>query len=138
MDKPNLFEWRRPTELLADIDAWSDRLGTAAMRQEGSLFREAFVPARYAVAEAVDWVRLIETGDQQTPDFAILKSGVEQWIEVTEADRPGRRRTDEYKVPQEGVVHIPDDEWTEPEAYQAVIRERVTKKVAKNYEKCTV
>ena len=86
------------------------------MRQEGNLFREAFVPARYGVAESADWVRLIKTGDRQRPDFAILKAGVEQWIEVTEADRPGRQRTDEYKVPQEGIVHIPHSEWTEPEA----------------------
>lgn len=117
---------------------FGDLLGRHAMRRAGAAFRESFIASRFAAHRKADAVRLLRPRKQATPDFAIMLNQVEAWYETTEADRPGRKRMDEYASDdqQAGVEHIPDDHWVEPDTYADVINVLTTRKGQKSYDKC--
>ena len=123
---------------LADSDA--AELGDRAMLADGQSFRDAFVASRFAAFRDAENVRLLRPRHgQPTPDFAILLNDVEeQWFEITEADRPGRRRQHEYQCGfrDERFRSLTDEEWTDADTYQDVVRSIVTKKAAKSYDQC--
>lgn len=102
-------------------------------------YRDCYVASRFAQFRAADRMRLLEPRvGQATPDFALLFGKTEQRFEITEADRPGRRRTEEYRTelfPTEMRL-LEEDEWTTAFDYKAVIEAAVRKKSAKRYDKC--
>jgi hypothetical protein len=60
-------------------------------------------------------------------------------FEVTEADRPGRKRNEEYKTESEDQQTRPlrEDEWTTSEEYQRVIQKLCYVKTGKPYAPTT-
>lgn len=108
-----------------------------ALRRPGKKFREAYVACRFAAFRRASAVRLLPERDTiETPDFALKIGSNEQCFEITEADRPGRRRGDEDHSSLTRPVLVPDDEWTDPLEYQELVSHRVRKKAAKNYDEC--
>jgi len=105
----------------------------------GQKYRDGYVASRFAQRREADRVRLLEPRlGQATPDFSLLFGKTEQRFEITEADRPGRRRTEEYRVeflPTEARL-LGEDEWTTASNYKAVIEAIVCKKSAKRYDQC--
>jgi len=133
------FDWRSPTELGRLKDEHRASLGNRAMSGAGQTYRDAHVAARFSQHRNADFVRLLKTrSSQATPDFALLLAGSEQRFEITEADRPERRRTLEYRdetFPNEARL-LTEDEWTSASEYKAVVRAIVLKKSAKIYDSC--
>lgn len=133
------FSWMAPSEMLRLTEVNAIQLGDRAMWKEGQAFRDAFVASRFAILRAAEKVRLLSPRyGQATPDFAILVDNAEQWFEVTEADRAGRKRQNEY---QGGFRDVPvrllaEEEWTNANAYKCVVQSLVTKKASKAYDRC--
>jgi hypothetical protein len=121
--------------MMLAADELRHALGSSAMRRVGRDFREAFIAARLAEHRGARSVRLLTARpDEPTPDFAIHSGENELWFESTEIDRPNRRRGTEEVV--KGFTAFAEEEWTSPEALWTVTRERVLKKVGKQYAKC--
>jgi hypothetical protein len=137
--RPDFLEWMQPDAMASSVSVWSDELGNRALRGGvGQDYRDAFVAARFSIGRA-ERVRMLRTNVERTPDFAIFASGVESWFEITEADRPMRKRNLEYPVgvePTQELVPYQDHEWTDPDDYLPLIKERVAKKVAQDYARC--
>ena len=132
------FDWRSPEEFRRLNDAHRTALGNRAMSGNGQSFRDGHVASRFANYREADRVRLLKPRfAQATPDFALLFGKVEQRFEITEADRPGRRRTEEYRTdPAMGTRLLNDDEWTTAFDYKAVVDALVRKKSTKRYDNC--
>lgn len=131
------FEWQLPDELRQTAEMEATRLGQMALLRPGKKFREAYVASRFAAFRKALSVRLLpESNDTVTPDFEMKVGGLVQQLEITEADRPGRRRGDEGHSTIEGLVPIPDDEWTDPDEYQALVARQASTKADKSYDRC--
>lgn len=133
------FRWCSPTEFERLNDAHRIALGSRAMSGVGQKYRDGHVASRFAQYCEADRVRLLEPRfGQSTPDFALLFGEVEQRFEITEADRPGRRRTEEYRneLFTKETRLLNDDEWTTAIDYKAVIEAIVRKKSTKRYDNC--
>jgi hypothetical protein len=133
------FRWCSPLELRRFNDAHRISLGHRAMSGAGQVYRDGHVASRFAQCREADRVRLLEPRfGQATPDFAIRFGQTEQRFEITEADRPGRRRTKEYRteLPATETRLLEDDEWTTAIEYKAVIEARVLNKSSKQYDQC--
>ena len=109
------------------------------MSGAGQHYRDGYVASRFAQHRAADRVRLLEPRfGQATPDFALLFGNTEQRFEITEADRPGRRRSEEYRTklfPTEMRL-LEVGEWNTALNHMAVIEAIVSKKSAKRYDDC--
>ncbi len=73
-----------------------------------------------------------------TPDFAVQLRERELWFEVTEADRPGRKRNLEYapSTLREAVRTLRDDEWIDQNIYAEEIDRLCRQKSSKEYDRC--
>lgn len=132
--KAALHEWQSPEEMIGAAQELGDLLGDlGSMSRRGREFREAFIAGRMARRKSAIAVRLLkETGDGATPDFAIQIDGRELQYETTEADIPGRRRTDEYRKPATTEQMIGTDINVMVEHMRAL----AAKKALKSYEDC--
>lgn len=132
-----LFEWQRPEQMYARAEGLRLELGPMALRRSGKRFREAYAASRFARFRGADEIRLLaERGQEVTPDFEMRIGGVAHRFEITEADRPGRRRGAEDHSPITRLVPVQDDEWVEPDKYQTVVSCRAHAKAAKRYDSC--
>jgi hypothetical protein len=137
--KAPYFQWSSPTDLARFNDANGIALGNRAMSSGGQEYRDGHVASRFAQYREADRVRLLEPRfGQSTPDFALLFGETEQRFEITEADRPGRRCTEEYRDDffVTGTRLLEEHEWTTAIDYKAVIETIVRRKSAKLYDYC--
>lgn len=140
MNRPTshrFFEWHLPDELRQTAEVEAIRLGQMALLRPGKKYREAYVASRFAAFRKALSVRLLpESNEIVTPDFEMKVGEIVQRFEITEADRPGRRRGDEDRSTIERVEPVPDDEWTDPDEYQALVEYRARTKADKSYNRC--
>jgi hypothetical protein len=102
------FDWQTSEGMIALADQLSHALGYDAMFRRGRTFREAFIAGRFARRRGGEQVRLLrEDGRANTPDFELLIEGRTLRFETTEADIPGRRRSDEFRRPPKVEIHMP-------------------------------
>ena len=133
------FRWCVPTELKRLVEADRIALGIRAMSGAGQNYRDGYVAARFAQYRAADRVRLIEPRfGQATPDFSLLFGEIEQRFEITEADRLGRRRTEEYQseLLLTETRLLGEEEWTTAFDYRTVVKAIVRNKSVKCYDDC--
>jgi hypothetical protein len=128
-----LFEWVTPAEggdLIAEL---GDTLGDHAMMRIGRDFREGFIAQRFAKRRAAKAFRLLapEPGTA-TPDFELDLAGRMRRYESTEADIPGRRRSDEYRIPRRAEPMV----FTDLDTMVERMRELSAEKAKKSYEMC--
>jgi hypothetical protein len=128
------YDWQPPNDMLLRNKLHGIELGKRALERIGRDFRESFVAAHFAKHREADAVRLLRPHNTATPDFAIRLGDSEHWYEITEADRPGRRRGQENlpTVPQ----LVEDHEWTTSDAYFEIVLARAEKKACKTYARC--
>lgn len=115
------------------IGELGERLGDDAMLRIGRHYREGFVAWRFADRRGAKALRLLkEQPGGTTPDFEIDLCGELLRYETTEADVPGRRRQDEYRVPRKAEPMI----FTDLDTMVAHMRVLAAKKAAKTYDNC--
>jgi hypothetical protein len=130
-----------PDQLLTEWSEHCNQIPDEVFHSSPKLkkLQEALVAARFAERMAAgrpDRVRLLTSA---RPDFAILRGNTEYLFEIVEADRPERRRGDEYRKLAElkrlGVSPKPELVDPDAEAAQAVsvIIDRVRAKFKKRY-----
>jgi uncharacterized protein (DUF885 family) len=92
IDPDQYFEWQDPQNLLKLSQQHGGEL-ESCLGNRAREFREGFIAARFAVQLRADRVRLLRTEDTApTPDFAVRLANKELWYEITEVDRPERKR----------------------------------------------
>jgi hypothetical protein len=127
---------RPPLEFRGYVVAVMNILGPEYLFTKGGLrfIHEAYVGAELGVIRGAVSVSLI---DAERPDFALQFDNRTELYEVVEADRPGRRRGDEYKALKAAgypITHWPVEDWANGEqAYDALhaMAEKKAKKAAK-------
>ncbi len=122
-----LQEWHSPEEFrdkLHDLCAEHGRNLLTAPR--AGFFRDADPACRFALLRAASKVRLVAA---RRPDFEIDVAKGAREFEVTEADTPGRRRSDEVKGRRE-----PDAGWPTPDIAEQILRESAARKSDGRYE----
>lgn len=91
-------QWQSAGDMISLADAAHGRIGSAIHATQAGLtfLREGFVAGHFANCfSKIESIRLFET---QRPDFEMrFRDGSVRAGEITEADRPGRRRGDEYR-----------------------------------------
>src|SRR5438876_8062633 len=94
-----LEAWLRPSEMLKRARALMNIMGSEDLFNQAGVdfILEAWAAAQFAKARRALAVRLIATRDRW-PDFEVQtrRRAIEQW-EVTEVERPRRRRGREYR-----------------------------------------
>ena len=129
------FDWQTTKQFQNLAETEEVCLGEKWKTQSGRCFREAFIASRFAIYRKASLVRLFPPdGQTPTPDFAIQIDQTELWYEITEADRPGRKRGNE--PPLIGVETVSQDEFITSSDYQNVVCERSAAKAVKHYKKC--
>jgi hypothetical protein len=127
------FAWQIPEDMIALADQLSEALGYDAMMRIGRTFREAFIAGRFARRRGAEQVRLLkEDGRTNTPDFELQIGGRTLRFETTEADIPGRRRSDEFRQPPRVEPII----FTNLDVMVERMRELASAKAAKQYDDC--
>lgn len=82
-------------EFAAKLDELHEQLGMHSVTQHGTdFFRDSWIALKMARSLGADHVHLV---NDERPDFALGWSGNFFAFEATEADRPDRRRGDEFK-----------------------------------------
>jgi hypothetical protein len=115
-------------------------MGSADFFGQGGIafLRDAWLAAEFGKHRKSVAVQLVADSDQW-PDFRAETDGVIECIECVEADIPGRRRGDEYRVAarkQTGtnVVDDPVEDWiTRADSVPASLSAAIAKKIGKRY-----
>lgn len=134
LSNERFYEWHAPVDMLIENRFLRIELKGDVLKRKGRHFRESFIAAHFAQHRQADAVRLIKEENTPTPDFALRFGKTELWYEITEADRPSRRRGEEI-IPSEPQPVKPH-EWTEPDDYFLVVRALASKKAQKAYARC--
>ncbi|MEW5421256.1 hypothetical protein [Amorphus sp. 3PC139-8] len=124
-----LSEWQTPEKMNEKVGEVS---GEILFTQAGTAFlREGWIAAELGRLRGADQVRVpLET----FPDFQIRFGNIIEDFEATEVDDPNRRRGDEYKTPDRGVVDDPYEDWVErANGLSQWLRVVCQKKASKNY-----
>lgn len=110
-----------PNEMKQTLREISGRLHVRVLINSGlGFYRDAWAACAFAEARGARSVRLLWPAER--PDFEIESELGLQQFETVEADKPGRKRGDEYKAilprldAEEQVVEdVPDEDWMTPE-----------------------
>lgn len=128
-----LLDWIAVENVGDVIGELGERLGDDAMLRIGRHYREGFVAWRFADRRGAKALRLLkEQPGGTTPDFEIHLGDEFLRYETTEADVPGRRRQDEYRLPRKAERMI----FTDLDAMIAHMRVLAARKAAKTYDNC--
>jgi hypothetical protein len=128
-------ELQRPTEPAAfrsRVDEIHKGIGGKTFFNQPSVqfLRDAWIGARVATAMGAEHVRVWE-GNQ--PDFEVVVGGQALLFEATEADKPGRKRGDEYLQNEQKMEPDPASEWRKRfEIIPAAVETAVSKKLGKH------
>lgn len=92
--------WSTPAEFAAAVDALKGTISDVDFmcRSEAKPMREAWAAARYATILSGDRPVSIQLERDRFPDFNLRVRDELQLFEIVEADQPGRRRTEEYRL----------------------------------------
>jgi len=128
-----LLDWIAVENVGDVIGELGERLGDDAMLRIGRHYREGFVAWRFADRRGAKALRLLkEQPGGTTPDFEIHLGDEFLRYETTEADVPGRRRQDEYRVPRKAERMI----FTDLDTMITHMRVLAARKAAKTYDNC--
>lgn len=138
ISKKAALAWRRrfeqslkPGAMIALVEELRERAGDRVITAPHfGFWREAFVGSQFANYMGAEWVRLIAP-PLERPDFEMLLNGAIHQYEVTEADRPNRRRHDEYREAAVSGETWCYDHVDGPEEVVAILARATEKKVAK-------
>ena len=135
-----LDRWRDELSERADSEPFRARVdeihravGPTPFFVQGGLqfLRDAWIGARVATALVAEKVRL---WPEERPDFELLLHGESRLFEATEADFPGRRRSDEYREVTSEIEDDPVEDWRKRfDAIPSAVRRVVSKKLLKGY-----
>jgi hypothetical protein len=138
--KLELEQRQTPEDMARRWNAFHVEIGAEMLVQAGVEFmRDAYVAHRFAAHRQADAVWLV---DQIRPDFGVQLAHAEFLFEVTEADWPDRRRSDEYKkhiIPKlrAGTPTVEEDPnrfRMTPEQAVALLQHAALEKVSGNYD----
>lgn len=134
-----LRRWQDPVTFAAAVDALEAEIGTHAISQTGSPFRDAWVAARCALLANPAKVRLGE----DPPDFELMFGSTVTPFEMVEVMDPRRRRGDELAVERRqeeaGIAPTPEPlEHVPTEIALGSMRARSAAKALNRYARGTV
>jgi len=138
-----LSEWRAPDDMAAYVSAANHAMGSADFFGQGGVefLRDAWMAAEFGRHRKSSFVRLVPERERW-PDFEARTGDAIERVECAEADIPGRRRGDDYRMAgerrvhgQPTVEHDPVDDWIAradqvPAALAAVIETKIGKHYA--------
>jgi hypothetical protein len=145
MSTPNPLTSDELKQARADLEVWlspKDFGNKVEMLDQRVTSREHFVSTELKFLRDDAWVlaefaRLINaesvrlaTETERFPDGYVKVSGNCLKIEITEADRPGRRRGDEYKP---GALRVTSELINSAETVATALEKAIERKVEKNY-----
>ena len=140
-----LSEWRVPAVMAAYVADVIDAMGSAAFFRQGGVefLRDAWLAAEFGQHRRSSFIRLVPACEQW-PDFETRNDEVIERVECVEADLPGRRRGDEYRVAEESEVngkhaleHDPLEDWiARADQVPAALAAVAIKKTQKSYTGC--
>jgi hypothetical protein len=143
-----LSEWHSPEAFNGKLRRLRTERGDYLLTDRGTqFFREAYCAQAFALLVEAQQVRLV---DAVRPDFAIDVSGVIRAYEVTEADTPGRKRTEEIKAARAArneaiaagklnsdvpsFTDVSEGEWLTPEVAETALRTATGRKNKSHYD----
>ncbi len=130
-----LTEWRPPAEMAAYVAAVSNAMGSADFFRQGGVefLRDAWLAAQFGRHRRSRFTRLIPERERW-PDFDAWTDEEVERIECVEADLPGRRRGDEYRLAAGGIEHDPVEDWiARADKAPAALSAAVATKINKHY-----
>jgi hypothetical protein len=135
-------DWRAPADMAAYVTAVNDGMGSADFFRQGGVefLRDAWLASEFGRHRNSALIRLVPEREQW-PDFEAWRGDAIERIECAEADIPGRRRGDEYRVSEkrqaDGGAIVEDDpieDWiARADQVPAALSAVVTTKIGKLY-----
>ena len=129
-----MSQWRSPGDMNEYVDELMGSVGSETLfNKPGTTFiLEAWIAGHFANVVGAQTVRLI---DDQWPDLEVRLDDNLIRFEAIEADVPGRKRGDEYRLSPQ-MMEDPVEDWiTRAEAVPGALQTAVRKKQAKLYSK---
>lgn len=133
-----LERWQSPKEFVCLLEETTDQIDSPQYFNDSraQFALDAWVAARVAMVTEADEVRLCP---DEWPDYEERTQGEVAQYEITEADRPGRKRGAEYKglsseTDASDLRHVSDEEWENRTATAlAALQDRAKNKATKCY-----
>lgn len=129
--RADLAVWCSPNEFASKIQALERQTSNYErfISPKVKFIRDAWVLAEFAIRQSADRVRLAKE-TERFPDGFVEVRGEILNVEITEADRSGRKRGDEYKP---NALRVTCESINTAEDVAKALDDAIIKKLAKNY-----